>query len=323
MGGLTSIGGLTVTSSGRVRAAIGGLFSTHTDFNVINEFDLDRLPAECRTIVWPVPYCPTDEAFAKVVEFVRRGGRLYISGDLAYLPDRERTRTARFAELGLIDPGEHTPLEKRPADRKNDVQTAALAAGKVFYLPSPIELDGGPIVETLREFLDFAGEERIQVDPDDPDVYVFRVLLADGAATVLSNRAQTGKTIQLADGQLTIAAKSTGLLAVDGRGQVTSVECTGRSASNGAPITSGNAHVMLGSLDGQDIRHSQHLILLPITPGTLEIHTEARWKDPIAQIGQYAGSKWETLKTISLEIQSGTLAIKLDDDAARSIVILR
>ena len=80
---------------------------------------------------------------------------------------------------------------------------------------------------------------------------------------------------------------------------------------------------MLGSLDGQDIRHSQHLILLPITPGTLEIHTEARWKDPIAQIGQYAGSKWETLKTISLEIQSGTLAIKLDDDAARSIVILR
>ena len=35
-----------------VRAAIGGLFSTHTDFNVINEFDLDRLPAECRTIVW-------------------------------------------------------------------------------------------------------------------------------------------------------------------------------------------------------------------------------------------------------------------------------
>ena len=218
-----------------VRAAISGLFSTHTDFNVINEFDLDRLPAECRTIVWPVPYCPTDEAFAKVVEFVRGGGRLYISGDLAYLPDRERTRTARFAELGLIDPGEHTPLEKIPTDRAIDVQTAALAAGKVFYVPSPIELDGGPIVETLREFLDFAGEERIKVDPDDPDVYVFHVPLADGAATVLSNRAQTGKTIQLADGQLTIAAKSTGLLAVDRQGQVTSVECTGRSTSNGTP----------------------------------------------------------------------------------------
>jgi hypothetical protein len=306
-----------------VRAAIGGLFSTHTDFNVINEFDLDRLPAECRTIVWPVPYCPTDEAFAKVVEFVRGGGRLYISGDLAYLPDRERTRTARFAELGLIDPGEHTPLEKTPTDRAIDVQTAALAAGKVFYMPSPIELDGGPIVETLRQFLDFAGEKRIKVDPDDPDVYVFHVPLADGAGTVLSNRAQTGKTIQLADGQLTIAAESTGLLAVDGRGQVTSVECTGRSTSNGVPITSGNAHVMLGSLDGQGIRHSQHLILLPITPGTLKIHTEAKWKDPIAQIGQYAGSKWETLKTIPLEIQSGTLTIELDDDAARSILILR
>ena len=308
---------------GAVRAAINGLFSTHTDFNVINEFSLDRLPAECRTMVWPVPYCPSDETFAKVVEFVRRGGRLYISGDLAYSPERERTRTARFAELGLNDPGEHAPLEKIPAGRAINIQTVEFGAGKVFYVHGPIEFDAGQIVQTLRKFLDFSGEKRIMVEPDDAEVYVFHVPLDNGAATVLSNRASTDRTIQLAEGQLTIGAKLAGLLAVDGQGKVTSVECSGQSMHDGRPITSGTAHVMLSSLDDQDIRDSRHLMLLPVTPGTFKIHTQAKWKDPTAQIGQYAGSNWQPLKTIPLEVHSGTLTLELDDDTARSILILR
>ena len=321
-----------------IRATISGLFSNHVDFNVINEFDLDRLPAECRTMVWPVPYCPTDEAFARVVKFVEGGGRLYVSGDVAYSPNRERTRTDRFAKLRLTDPGEHEPLVEIPEGRSsgavgrpphnrdgrsNEIQRAAAGSGKVFYVPRPIELESGPIVETLRAFLEFAGEKRIQVEPDDPDVYVFNVPLKDGTATVLSNRNETRRTIRLADGELTIDANYTGLIAVDGRGQVTSVQCSGKSAFAGSPITSGDAHVMLTSLDGQDIRRSTHLMLLPITPGTLTVHTQAQWKEPTLDIGQYAGSEWETLKTMPLELQSGTITIEMDDDMARSILVLR
>ena len=49
--------------------------------------------------------------------------------------------------------------------------------GRFLFAARP---NGGPIVETLRKFLDFAGEERIVVEPDGPDVYVFHVPLADG-----------------------------------------------------------------------------------------------------------------------------------------------
>jgi len=312
---------------GRAHAAIGatisGLFSSHTDFNVINEFDLDRLPKQCRTIVWPVPYCPSDEAFARVVEFVEGGGRLYVSGDVGYAPNRERTRTDRFAKLGLADPGEHPPLGEIPEGRSSEIQRGNVGSGRVFYVPRPIELQRGPIVETLREFLDFAEEKRIQVEPDDPEVYVFHVPLEDGAATVLSNRADARRTIRLADAELTIDANYTGLIAVDGRGQVTSVECSGKSTFAGRPVTSGDAHVMLTSLDGLDIHHSKRLMLLPITPGTLTVHTEAEWTEPTLHVGQYAGSKWETLKTIPLEVHSGTITIKMDDDMARSILIVQ
>jgi hypothetical protein len=68
---------------------------------------------------------------------------LYISGDLAFSPERERTRTARISELGLNDPGEHAPLEKMPADRAIAVQAVEFGAGQVFYVHGPIEMDDG------------------------------------------------------------------------------------------------------------------------------------------------------------------------------------
>jgi hypothetical protein len=52
------------------------LIQCHVNFNVINEYDLDRLPKTAKAIVYPVPYCPSDETFNRLLTFVKSDGAL-------------------------------------------------------------------------------------------------------------------------------------------------------------------------------------------------------------------------------------------------------
>jgi len=84
------------------KAMVRGLCSllgVHVEVGTVDEEQLDTLPSAARVLIWPVPYCPSDEAYARVLEFVRRGGALCLSGDVSYGPDRRRTRTRRLEEL--------------------------------------------------------------------------------------------------------------------------------------------------------------------------------------------------------------------------------
>ncbi|MCC6445438.1 MAG: hypothetical protein IT210_18500 [Armatimonadetes bacterium] len=81
---------------------LNGLQALHeslSDFAVLNEQDLDKLPARVRTIVYPLPYCPDDRTVALLKRFVSSGGTLYLSGDIAYDPLRRRVRNERLDDL--------------------------------------------------------------------------------------------------------------------------------------------------------------------------------------------------------------------------------
>ncbi len=120
-----------------------------------------------------------------------------------------------------------------------------------------------------------------------------------------------------------MGADLTAVGAPTGRGGVTAVECTGASSAGGSPITPGDAHVMLASLDGEDIRRSRRLAVFPITQGRLAVHTAAAWKSPVLEIGDSNGPTWRTLATRELTLKDGAFTIPIDAAASRSILILR
>ncbi len=149
-------------------------FATLTD-----EF-LSELPASVTTIFYPLSYCPSDEIIVQLTSFVRRGGSLYLSGDISFDGLRNRTRTARLRDLcGLefvseryanIEYG-HAAVASKPqealwpqyqaapsivtrlagakvlladADGHPVVTDFALGKGRVLFSADPIELHGDP-----------------------------------------------------------------------------------------------------------------------------------------------------------------------------------
>jgi len=79
--------------------AFRALMDIHVDFNCINEQHIEALSAQTETLIWPAPFCPDDAAYEKVLQWVRDGGGLIVSGDLSFNWDRKRTRTERLKEL--------------------------------------------------------------------------------------------------------------------------------------------------------------------------------------------------------------------------------
>jgi hypothetical protein len=79
--------------------SLSALISLHVDFGTVAEEQLASLPASAKALIWPVPFCPDDATYQSVLAFVRRGGALYVSGDLSYDRSRKRTRTTRLPEL--------------------------------------------------------------------------------------------------------------------------------------------------------------------------------------------------------------------------------
>jgi hypothetical protein len=306
-----------------IARSLDALIDLHVDFNVANEDDLDKLPPTCRVLLWPVPYGPTDAAFERVLAFVRGGGTLYLSGDVAYDPSRKRTRGNRLAALGLEDPGGPAPFAKGWREQPARVQQATVGKGKVYYIASPIELLGGAVTQRYRDFLAFAGVERIAVQPDHPKLHVFTVPLADGTARVVCNRTGRPQAVTLPGAKLTVGADLTGLVATDKGGAISQVECTGQSSADGSPITDGDAHARLASLDGRDLRSSRRIAVFPITKGTLTLHTQGAWQRPVLEVGELRGAEWQTLATRPLEKKRGKLAVAIDEALLRSILVVR
>jgi len=81
---------------------VDALLRQNVEFGIIAESDLERLPEAARFLVYPMPFCPSDEAYRRIVRFVVRGGTLYFSGDISYDPSRRRNREERLNELAGV-----------------------------------------------------------------------------------------------------------------------------------------------------------------------------------------------------------------------------
>jgi hypothetical protein len=83
--------------------AFADLLALHYPFNVIDDDHLDKLQPEIKTMILPCPLSMSDEAFAKLVAWVKAGGTLLVTGDFTHDPYRRRTRTDRLKQLAGVE----------------------------------------------------------------------------------------------------------------------------------------------------------------------------------------------------------------------------
>jgi hypothetical protein len=75
------------------------LIDQRVSFSTLADEFIDEVPANVKTIFYPLPYCPNEKVIARLTEFVAKGGQLYLSGEISYDGLRQRTQTQRLKEL--------------------------------------------------------------------------------------------------------------------------------------------------------------------------------------------------------------------------------
>jgi len=75
------------------------LHSLGTDVGTLNECALEAIPTSAKVLFYPIPYQIPNDVYRKLIEWVKAGGTLYVSGDVSYDMLRKRSLTQRLEEL--------------------------------------------------------------------------------------------------------------------------------------------------------------------------------------------------------------------------------
>ncbi|RJP19283.1 MAG: hypothetical protein C4527_27275 [Candidatus Omnitrophota bacterium] len=318
--------------SDRVYAAIDNaihlLFACHIDFNVINEKSLDDLPNVARTIFWPIPYCPADAVFEKVLAFVRKGGNLYFSGDLSFDEWRRPSRTSRFKKFGLPLAQGASPFQTTIPRAIPDFIVRKVGEGQVCYLPAPIEWK--PLAEwegnPYAEFLTRVEESGIFVEPNDPRLHLFSIPETNKNLIYTLFRCEKDENlreyrIQTPGGEvsLALAGFQTGLIETNREGALFALEGTGFCRGRDLCVEI-LGHAMLQSLDGFPLEQSQFFSIYPTQAGTIRFRSETI-RNPWLVIGEMRKGQWIPFEELEPEYDKGTIQIDIDEDRAACIVL--
>ncbi|MBU0607980.1 MAG: hypothetical protein KKI08_08825 [Armatimonadetes bacterium] len=258
---------------GELHAALKRCFDLLLDqnvpFAVCTERDLDRLPPQTEALLWPLPYCPDDATFERVLAWVKSGGLLYLSGDLQHDASRHPTRAQRRDLLGLPPAAARPPFDVPESDFGQDIISTEVGRGKVVYVPYSLELRGRPEnAEVYRGFLRRAGMTPPRIEPAGAPVRVLSVPTHDGHE--LATLARTSEEGELLSAGLPalgvgvqLAPHGCAFVRSGDRGAIVAAESQGEIQLGGKAVAAASGHFGLASLDEGDLRTSQQLIVFP------------------------------------------------------------
>jgi hypothetical protein len=340
--------------------------ATHVEnLGTLNEDGL-AIPPSAKVILYPLPFCPTDETFTRVRDWVRRGGVLYLSGDLSYDEFHKRTRTRRLEELcGVRFLAENyanisasatnaadqpcikveitaqaaskeatAMVLRRTSDSTPSLIENRLGQGTVIFSTDPIELHSvaarrGRDLALYRNVLAKAGVSPIDLRPDDPLVHAFRVPMRDGGQVCVlfnTDETQPRNSVTLANSQtpiaISVASQRPGLLWFDGRGALRAVEAQGACRIGDRTVLQDETGGIVLSLDGQDVRRSRALLLMPLRPGSICISTDRQWHKVVVLTGNILDGKWRGCETAQAGKTETGLVVNVIPDQAFSLLLV-
>jgi hypothetical protein len=230
-----------------------------------------------------------------------------------------------------------TPLgasvRERAADGAPWLVENRVGRGRVFFTPDPIELHSVPgrrarDLALYRRVLAAAGVATIGVQPEDPRLQVFRVPLADGGRVHVvfnTDESQPARPVTLTDCRppltLTVARRRPGLVWFDRAGALRAVETQGPCVAGNEPFVTDDTQGMLLTLDGQDVRASRALLLMPLQPGQVRWASAARWSQSILDVGEIQNGAWRSFETRRLD-PSAHPSIPVSADQAFSLLLV-
>ncbi|MEK7674529.1 MAG: hypothetical protein AAB676_01675 [Verrucomicrobiota bacterium] len=332
--------------------------ATHVEnLGTLNEQGL-QIPKSAQVIFWPLPFCPTDETYAKVLAWVRQGGVLYLSGDISYDELRQRTRTNRLEELcGVRFVAENFPNIRVGATNaaaepciRVEASTArvlelakdgapmllenSVGQGKVIFTTDPVELHSVAArhdkdLALYRRVLEAGGIKPLGLEPNDPRIHLFRQPLQDGGQVYVlfnTDESQPARTVILTDFRppvtLTVARQRPALLWFDGQGALRAVETQGDGSVGGKLLIKDETGGIAMSLDAQDLRRSQALLLMPLRAGTIRLATERQWRNAALHTGEVRDGRWWNYETAPVRLSDSGLVINIMPDQVFSLLLV-
>ena len=204
-----------------------------------------------------------------------------------------------------------------------------LGQGQVFYCSDPLELAPDGAASQLRRTLYSAvlqrcGVERHSVEPNKPWLHVMHQPTSQGLTQVIyhtqSAGGPTAVTVPTTGGAVRLNLRPGGpaLVSVTDAGRVVLVNTHGQASVAGDAICGGAGQRMLLSLDGEDLRTSRAMLILPIESG--EVAWPSRPGDYSAFVGDFAGGEWTIAETLPLAGSDWHLS--LDEDRATMMVLV-
>jgi len=108
------------------------------------------------------------------------------------------------------------------------------------------------------------------------------------------------------------------LAAVTGDGTVVAVNAYGEASVASEPLMTGEGLKALLSLDGEDLRRSEAILVAPFEPGRIEL--PSRSGDFVAVVGEFRGGTWTPLER--LRFDGPTLSLDIDADRATCLILV-
>ncbi len=317
-----------------------------------------HFPVSARVVFYPLPFCPTDEIYEKVFNWVKHGGVLYLSGDISYDTVRSRSRTKRLEELcgvhfvsqcypnigvnptnAVDQPCLHVePLGAEVLERSAEglplVVQHRVGQGCVVFTTDPIELHSTPgrrdrDLALYRHVLETGRIAPLAVKPDDPLMHVMQVPLRDGGKVwIVFNQDETHseRTFDLNQDELalkfTVARRRPALVWFDGSGALRAVEAQGSCFVGGEQVCAGETRGAILALDGQDVRESSALLLLPLESGAIQWRSTGTWVDAVVETGEFRDGRWHTLETQVAGRAKDVMQVRVSADQALSPVLV-
>jgi hypothetical protein len=332
--------------------------ATHIEsLGTLNEQGL-RIPRSAKLIFWPLPFCPSDETYVEVRNWVRQGGCLYLSGDISYDQLRQRTRTNRLEELcGVRFIAENyaniqlssTNATDQPCIRVEPMSGKALSVtgdgtpllvgnrvgkGRVLFVTDPLELHALPArrerdLSLYRRVLEAAEVKPLGLEPNEPRMHTFRVPLEDGGhVAVLFNtdESQPVRTMTLTDYRppvtLTVARKRPALLWWDGKGSLRAVEAQGDCRIGDKHVLSDSTRGIVLALDRLDLRRSRAVLLMPLDPGTMQVSQTPLKQRGVVTTGEIHDGKWRSYESSQVLPNDNAWKVNVSADQALSLLLV-
>jgi hypothetical protein len=341
-----------------VLKAVDLLLAAHVENpGTLNEDNLS-IPSSARVIYYPLPFCPSDDTYAKVRDWVRNGGVLYLSGDISYDEFRKRTRTSRLEELcgvrfvsanypniavNATNATDQPCIKVEPASAKvlTRATTGAplllqnqVGRGEVLFTTDPLELHSTPArrdhdLALYRQVLALRREKTLDLQPNDPRIHCFELPTQDGGHVMIvfnTDPAQLARTLTLGAARsplaITVARNRPALAWFDGRGAVRAIESQGESRLGSHLLSDDQTGGIIMSLDKRDLRRSESLLLMPLRPGRIRIASERRWRSGVLSTGEIRDGKWRNYETTPMQVSESVLEVNVALRQVFSLILI-